>query len=158
MQNISRQEKLVQYANDYAELAAFLKTLSKEQIAYKPGPDKWSAHEIMVHIADAEANSYVRVRRAVAEPGGTVMPYEQDIWVKELNYAGLDMAEHLELFRLLRKLNHDLVKDLPEEKWQNQYSHPQYGMVNLDSWLDIYAKHVSGHIAQIKRNMDAMEA
>ena len=157
MDNNERQSKIEKYGKAYDELAAFLKTLSKEEIAYKPAPDKWSAHEIVVHIADAEANSYTRLRKALAEPGGMIFAYDQDAWANNLDYSHQNFDDHLELFRLLRKTCYDLIKNMPEEKWNNQYNHSEYGLVGLDKWLDIYVKHIPGHIAQIKRNLVHMK-
>jgi len=152
-----RNEKIEQYGNAYNEISEFLKGLSKEELEYKPAPEKWSAHEIVVHIADSEANSYVRVRKALAEPGGMVFGYDQDVWTQKLDYSKLNFDDYLELFRLLRKTTYDLIKNLPEEKWQNHYNHSEYGPAGLEKWLEIYAKHIPGHIAQIKRNLEAMK-
>ena len=158
MDSNERQAKIEKYGNDYAELSAFMKTLTKEQINYKPAPEKWSAHEIIVHIADAEANSYVRMRKALAEPGTMIFAYDQDKWAANLNYTGSDYADYLELFRLLRKLTYEKVKNMPESDWNKQYNHPEYGLVDLNRWLDIYAAHISGHIEQIKRNIAHMKS
>jgi hypothetical protein len=152
-----RQEKIDQFGNAYAALAKTVKSLTKEEMNFKPAPDKWSAHEIVVHIADAEANSYTRLKRALAESGSMVMAYDQDTWAKELNYAAQNLEDNLELFRLLRKLSLETINTMPEEKWANQYNHSDYGMVGLESWLKIYAGHVSGHIGQIERNMEAFK-
>ena len=153
MNHNERQQKIKKYGKAYEELTAFLKTLSKEEIAYKPAPEKWSAHEIVVHIADAEANSYVRLHKALAEPGEMIFAYNQDKWASNLDYSDKDFNDHLELFRLLRKISYDMIKDMPDEKWKNQYNHPEYGLVGLDRWLDIYVGHIQGHIAQIERNL-----
>ncbi len=158
METQERQQKIEKYGKAYDELSAFLKTLSKEEISYKPAPEKWSAHDIIIHIADAEANSYVRVHKALAEPGEKIFAYDQDKWASTLNYAGHDFNDHLELFRLLRKTCYNLIKNMPEEKWSNQYNHPDYGLVELDRWLDIYVAHVPGHIAQIERNIAHMKS
>jgi hypothetical protein len=158
MDTRERKEKIEKYGSAYQELAGFIQTLSFEELNYKPAPEKWSGHEIIVHIADSEANSYVRVRKALAEPGQLVMGYDQDVWTKVLDYAHQDMKLHLELFRLLRQASYDLIRNLPEEKWQNQYDHTEYGLVGLETWLDTYAKHVAGHIEQIKRNIAAMHS
>ena len=153
MNSQERQQKIEKYGKAYEELTAFLKTLSKEEIAYKPAPEKWSAHEIVVHIADAEANSYVRLHKALAEPGEMIFAYNQDKWASSLDYSHKDFNDHLELFRLLRKISYDMIKDMPDGKWENQYNHLEYGLVGLDRWLDIYVGHIPGHIAQIERNL-----
>lgn len=151
-----RKEKLAKYAGAYDALAAFIQKLTPEQRAFKPAPEKWSAHQIIVHIADSEANSYVRVRKALAEPGGKVFGYDQDVWANRLDYSTLDWKPYLELFRLFRQTTYDLVKDMPEENWKKQYNHEEYGLADLDQWLNIYSAHVENHIKQIQRNLDAM--
>ena len=153
-----RKDKIEKYGNAYNVLVEFLKGLSEEEMAFKPAPDKWSAYEIIVHITDSEANSYCRLRKTLAEPGGTVIGYDQDTWAVALNYTSLDSNDYLDLFRLLRKTCYDLIKNMPEEKWQNQYNHTEYGLVNLEKWLDIYSFHVEGHINQINRNIEAMKS
>jgi hypothetical protein len=158
MSTNDRKAKIENYGKDYERFVAFLDTVSDDQLKFKPAPDKWSGNEIIVHIADAEANSYVRLRRALAEPGAPVMPYDQDTWTKELNYGAQDVKMHLQLFKFLRELSYRLIKDMPEEKWQNYYSHPDYGKVGLEKWLDTYVAHVPGHIEQIKRNIAAMQS
>ena len=35
-------------------------------------PDRWSIHEIILHLADSEATCYVRCRHFIAEPGSSV--------------------------------------------------------------------------------------
>src|SRR6185437_15371075 len=151
--NKERSAKIEKYGNAYDELATYIKTLSKEEMDYKPAPEKWSAHEIVVHIADAEANSYVRLHKALAEPGEMIFAYDQDQWASKLGYTHKDFNDHLELFRLLRKIAYNMIKGMPEEKWNNQYKHPEYGLVGLDRWIDIYVGHIPGHIAQIERNL-----
>jgi hypothetical protein len=157
MNNTERQSKIEKFGKAYDELSSFLKKLSKEVIAYKPAPGKWSAHEIVIHIADAEANSYTRLHKALAEPGGMIFAYDQDAWADNLDYSHRNFDDHLELFRLLRKTCYDLIKNMPSEKWDNQYNHSEYGLVGLDRWLDIYVKHIPGHVAQIERNLAHMK-
>lgn len=50
---------------------------------YRPAPDRWTIHEIVVHITDSEANSYIRCRRLLAEPGSAVLGYDEARWAHE---------------------------------------------------------------------------
>ena len=34
----------------------------REMRQWKPAPDQWSIHEVIVHLADSEANGYARCR------------------------------------------------------------------------------------------------
>jgi transposase len=61
-----RREMIADYGAAGDRLADASMQFPKEMWTYKPGPDRWSIHEILVHIADSEVNSYVRCRRFIA--------------------------------------------------------------------------------------------
>ncbi|HTR19856.1 MAG TPA: DinB family protein, partial [Gemmatimonadales bacterium] len=54
------------YANGYAVLTAALAKVPKEAMQWRPGPHKWSAHEVIVHCADSESYAHVRLRILLA--------------------------------------------------------------------------------------------
>ena len=117
---------------------------------YRPAEDMWTIHEIVVHISDSEANSYVRCRRFIAEPGLAVTAYDEGQWAKALEYQSRSPETALELFRWLRQSSYDLIRSLPEETWANQVYHPEQGLITLDDWLNTYEAHIPDHIAQMR--------
>lgn len=150
MTNPERQSKIAAYGAAHERLLGALRQFPKEMWRYKPGPERWSIHEIIVHLADSEANSYVRCRRFVAEPGGRVLGYDENRWGDALNYHGQDPEDALELFRLLRRMSYELVKDLPDAVWSNTVDHSENGIMSMDDWLGIYTDHVTQHIQQMQ--------
>src|SRR5512142_1835394 len=60
-----RRNKIRSYGKAHAELKQALRKFPKRMWKFKPAPDRWSIHEIIVHMADSEANSYVRCRRFI---------------------------------------------------------------------------------------------
>lgn len=150
MNSDERNEKLAAYAHAGEELAEALGLFPKAMWTFKPGPDRWSIQEILLHIADSEANGYVRCRRAVAEPGETIMAYDQERWVAGLRYAEQDSEDALALFKLMRKINTRFLKSLPASAWSGTMAHPERGPVTLDDWLVIYTAHTPAHIEQMK--------
>jgi hypothetical protein len=138
------------YREAYELLAGALKQFPKEMWQYKPGPDRWSIHEIIVHITDSEANSYIRCRRFIAESGKSVMAYDENRWADLLNYHGQNPEDALELFRLLRRMSHRLIKDLPDAVWSNTVDHPENGIMTMDDWLNVYTNHIPDHIQQME--------
>ncbi len=158
MNTEERQKKLAIYRNAYSQLVDALEKFPEDMWDYKPGPERWSIREIILHITDSEANSYVRCRRAIAEPGAAVMAYDEDQWARGLGYADQDPQAALALFRHLRGMTYDLVKRLPEATWSNTIDHPENGIMTLDDWLGVYANHVPEHIAQIQATHDAWRA
>jgi hypothetical protein len=149
-----RRERIESYGRGYDLLAEALKEFPRSMWEYKPGPDRWSIHEIIVHLADSEMNSAIRCRCFVAEPGKTVMPYDQDAWAVKLDYHAQNAADALELFRLTRKTTYDLIKRLPDTTFANTVQHPENGTMGFDRWLEIYDDHVKKHIEQMRRDYE----
>lgn len=149
MTNEERQQKIELYGDAYDLLTKTLQQFPKEMWHSRPSPDDWSIHETVVHITDSEANSYIRCRRCIAEPGSAVMGYDEMGWASALNYADQSTEDALELFKWLRLTSYKLIKALPEQTWSNTIEHSENGAMTLDDWLDVYASHVPDHVAQM---------
>lgn len=150
-----RRKKIERYGRAHDLLVSFLPTLPPEMLSYKPAPERWSVHEILIHITDSEANSYIRCRRFIAEPGSDVMAYDENKWAAALDYHNQSITESLELFRLLRNTSYKLIRNLPDDVWSNTIEHPENGTMTFDDWLDTYERHIPVHIAQMERNLKA---
>jgi hypothetical protein len=150
MTDSKRQAKIDSYGKAYDLLIEALERFPREMWQYRPAEDQWSIHEIVVHIADSEANSYVRCRRFLAEPGETLMAYDEMRWGRELDYLDQNPEDALALFRWLRKLSYDLIKTVPQEVWSRECYHPEDGMITMDDWLDTYQRHIPDHISQME--------
>ena len=81
-----RRQKIESYGGAYDLLSAALEKFPRQMWQYKPGPGRWSIHQILLHIVDSEANSYVRCRCFLAEPGKTIMAYDENRWAEKLHY------------------------------------------------------------------------
>ena len=144
------------YGNAYATLVEALKEFPLEMWQWKPAPEKWSVHEIILHITDSEANSFVRCRRLIAEPGSGVYGYDENKWAANLNYHSQSTDDALELFKLLRKASYELIKTVDDKTWQTAtIQHSENGEMGFEQWLKVYEEHIPVHIRQMKRNLEA---
>jgi hypothetical protein len=157
MTHAERLKKIESYGQAYDKLIAALLRFPREMWQYRPSSDRWTIHEIIIHLADSEANSYTRCRRFIAEPGSTVMAYDEMAWAQRLNYHAQSPEAALELFRQLRS-SYELIKTLPEAIWANTIVHPENGVMTLDDWLDVYDRHIPDHIAQMQEVYAAWQA
>lgn len=133
-----------------------LKEFPTTMWTYKPSANSWSIHEVIIHLADSEANSYVRCRCLIAEPGKTIMAYDQDAWAIKLDYHTTSTVEAIEIFKVLRKASYNRIKNIADEStWNNTIHHPENGLMTMDNWLTEYASHVPIHIVQMKRVYEA---
>lgn len=154
-----RAAKLTLYGAGYRMLEAALAEAPRDMWKFRPAEGAWSVHEIIVHLADSELNSYARVRKALAEPGSTIFGYDQDQWAVALDYHRRDTGDALALLRLVRKMTHELLAGQPADVWARSYFHPEMQrQVTLNAWLDIYSSHIPSHIDQIYANVEAWRA
>jgi hypothetical protein len=146
----ARAHNIVSFGNAHALLADALRQFPQEMWRFKPTPDQWSIHEIVIHITDSEANGYIRCRRCIAEPGQAVMAYDENQWAAALRYHDQSMEEALDLFRRLRLRTYQLIQSLPDSVWTQTLEHPENGTMSLEDWLDVYERHIPHHIEQMK--------
>jgi len=150
-----RRQKLESFGRAPAMLSAALRKFPKKMWLYKVSPDRWSIHEIILHLADTEANAYIRCRRMIAEPGSPVLAYDATAWAGTLGYFHQSTKEALEIIKRLRRMTYQLLAALPESVWCNAVRHPEQGALTLDAWLDQQEKHIPHHLEQMKENYDA---
>lgn len=82
----NRQQKIELYGQSAELLTAALERFPREMWQYRSPVDDWTIHEIIIHITDSEANSFVRCRRFIAESGQSLMAYDENQWAKALDY------------------------------------------------------------------------
>ncbi len=104
---------------------------------YAPG--KWSVRKIIIHLAQAELALSTRIRFALAEPAYVAQPFSQDAWLP-LDER-LDATTALEAYVMLRRMNVAMLRALPPERLDHEFSHPEYGMLTV-RWV---ASQMAGH-------------
>ncbi len=114
----------------------------------------WSARMVVHHLADSEANSYVRLRRLLAEPSGSLLQgYDEAAWARsaELGYQDRDLQPSLAVFRAVRAASSELLERLREADFERAGIHEESGRYTVRDWLRIYAAHAEEHADQIRR-------
>lgn len=145
-----RHSKINSYGNAYAEPAAALATFPRAMWQWRATPETWTIHEIVIHLTDSEANSYIRARRFIAESGSAVLGCDEMQWARALRYHEQSVEAALELFRWLRGNTHGLIRSLPDSAWASTVTHSENGVMTLEDWLDVYERHVREHVAQMR--------
>jgi hypothetical protein len=138
------------YAAGADEVAAALESIPPAQWTDHPLPGKWSAAEIVHHLADSEMTSAIRLRRLLVEDRPAIQGYDQDLFAKRLDYNGRPVAPALEAFRWARAVTVPLLASLTEEDWQREGVHSEQGRYTIEGWLRIYAEHAHKHAGQIR--------
>lgn len=156
MNHEERQVKIEEYGRGYGLLEAALAKVPQEAWEFRPEPGEWSVHEIVVHMGDSESMAALRARKLIVEPGSTLMGYEEARWADALAYRDQNADDSLRIIELARRSTFGLLKSLPEAVFEHSVKHQEYPEpYTFDKWLDIYARHIPDHIAQIEGNVEA---
>src|SRR5688500_1528571 len=94
-----RNELIAKYAAGYEEVISALGGFPKDKLAANLIPGKWSAAEIVQHLADSEMTSAIRLRRLLVEDHPVIHGYDQDLYATRFRYNDRDIAPALDAFR-----------------------------------------------------------
>jgi hypothetical protein len=151
----ARAALIERYARGPGLLKAALAKIPRDALQWRPAPDRWSAHEIIVHCADSETNAHGRLRYLLAEPQPVIQGYDQDRWAQVLDYHTLPLEPALATVEAVRANTVPVLRRMTDTEWQRLGQHTESGSYAAEDWLAIYAEHLEKHARQIERNLDA---
>lgn len=151
-----RRSLIEQYKVGHAEVVAALEGFPPDQLTAHPIAGKWSAAQIVHHLADSEGQSATRLRKLVAEAHPVIQGYDQDQWASALRYEERPIAPALVAFRAARETTAQLLELMDEADWRKMGWHTEGGSYHAERWLEIYAAHAAGHAQQIQRLKEAL--
>ncbi|MCS0670041.1 DinB family protein [Cytobacillus firmus] len=145
------EELIEEYSQGHKMLRESIRELSEEEIRFKPGKDKWSIHQIIIHITDSELVSTHRLKKVLSEPEPLLTSPDQDAWVNSLNYDQLDREQYLLLFKMLRSSMLPILHNLKAEQLERVGVYADAGRFTFKELLEFRFEHIRGHIGQIER-------
>ena len=157
MTNEERRALIEQYKAGYDEVARSLEGFDEESLSAHPIPGKWSAREVVQHLADSEMNSAIRLRKLLTEDDAQIQGYDQEDYAARLRYNERDIAPALDALRGARATTAQLLDAMTDADWSRAGTHSESGRYTAEDWLRIYAAHAHNHAAQIRRLRDAIK-
>jgi len=158
MDHARRQALIARYREGWAEVARALEGFPAQDLTARPFPGKWTAAEIVHHLADSEMQSAIRLRKLLAEPHPVIQGYDQEVWAAKLRYQERPIEPALAAFRAARETTAQLFEHMSDEDWRHLGWHSESGSYHSERWLEIYADHAHGHADQIRRLKAALSA
>jgi DinB family protein len=127
------------------ELARGLSAADFER-SYAPG--KWSARQILTHLAQTELALGTRARFALTTPNYAAQAFNQDQWMAR--ESALDGRAALDAFLALAAMNTALFASLSPVDRETTLSHPEYGALSVDWIVHQMAGHQIHHLKQLE--------
>jgi len=146
-----RSKLIAKYNDGYNCVSDALEGFPAELLTARPLPGKWTACEIIHHLADSESTSATRLRKLLAEDRPVIQGYDQDQFAIRLKYNERNTGPALDAFRAARATSAQLLEIMSDEDWQREGEHTESGRYTAETWLAIYADHAHNHAAQIRR-------
>ena len=157
-QDWSIPQKAKAFQEGGARLRSVLRRCPRRMWTFTTKRSNWTIAQVLWHLADQEANLYVRLRLAAAEPNSLVSSYDQEIWAEKLAYPKASPEQARDLILLLRKANSDLLKRLPPKSWKGKVKHPEWGTRDLGYMVALNVWHLEHHLRQMERRLREWKA
>src|SRR6476620_5593109 len=124
MDSASRKKLIEQYKDGYRVVAEAVAGASDAELAKPPAPGKWSAREIVHHLADSEMTAAVRLRVLLATDNPRIVGFDQDEFARKLHYdRPIDAS--LEVLKTVRRSTAELLDRMADADWARQGSHSE---------------------------------
>ena len=117
-------------------------------LARSLAPGKWTAAQILVHLAQVETMFQARLRLGLATPGIALQPFDQDDFMRTGGTG--DGRAALEAYLGLRRFALPLIERLTAAELATPMRHADYGDISVAWLLAWCAGHERRHLAQLE--------
>jgi len=148
-QDLGGREPIAAIRDGLARVRALASSWSAPQFDRRYAPGKWTAREILTHLAHSELAFGNRARMALSAPQRYVaQPFNQDAWMAR--ESALEGREALDALLALATMNAAFYRSLSPADRAVTFSHPEYGDLTIDWLLHQSAGHLLHHVSQLE--------
>lgn len=147
-----RRQLIDRYRAQPQELRHALGRFSGEDLHEPLEPGGWSAHQVAVHVRDAEAKAFApRVVRIVEEDDPELATFDSEGWMAEHYDRREALDSILQEIERARREALTRIEPLPAAGWSRSGRHPERGRRTVQWWVEYSVAHIQEHIEQIGR-------
>jgi hypothetical protein len=155
MDTDTRKKLIDMYKDGYRVVAEALAGATDEDLNVHPKPGKWSAREVVHHLADSEMTAAIRLRLLLVVDNPQIVGFDQDEFARKLHYADRPTEGSLDAFKAARRTTVELLELMTDADWRRRGTHTEHGAYSVERWLEIYSSHAHKHAEQIQVALDA---
>ncbi len=137
--------KLNDIENFYNKINLELQKYPKNMWKYKHNENKWSIHEIIIHIVEVQIYIFTILRTFLTQPEKHAPSWDEEIWTKKLNYHDENLEDWLNLFKMINNIMLNKLKKITLNDWIKEFPYEDKQLTLCD-WLNYNNSHVEGHI------------
>src|SRR5262245_39741222 len=117
MEQATRAQLVGRYKEGTRVFADAIEGITDSELDARPGPQEWTAREVVHHMADSEMTAAIRLRRLIAEDAPTIQGYDQEEYAQRLFYADRPIDASVEAVAASRRTTAEILDRLDEEQW-----------------------------------------
>jgi len=147
--DLGERDPLVALGETPERIRAAAGSWSPAELERSYAPGKWSARQILIHLAQTELALGNRARMALSTPSYVAQAFDQDRWIAR--DGALSGKDALEAFLAMSRMNRGLFESLSAADRAVALSHPEYGQLTVDWIIHQMAGHQIHHLKQLER-------
>jgi len=144
------------YEQGISELRAALAGMSDADMKAVPIPGKWSTHQVVIHLADAEAAFADRIRRILAQDDPQLLAWDENLFVQRLHYEGQSSQDAVELIALTRRQLLRILRAAGDADLMRAGMHSERGRQTVIDVLGYAVPHLTHHLKFVAEKRRAL--
>ena len=145
--DLGDREPLPAMRDSIARLIALTRGWTAADFERRYAPGKWTARQVVIHLAQTELALGVRARMALATPNYTAQNFDQNAWLgRETALSGADAVAAV---AGVSRMNIALFEALSSADRETAMAHPEYGSITVDWIIYTIAGHQIHHLDQL---------
>lgn len=130
-------------------IARLLRVFPTDRLDERLDPNRYTAREIIAHLADVEEVHLGRMRKALATEGYKAEPFAHDERIVEHHYADKDVYHEAEVLESRREMTLGFLRDLTDEQLHRHFIAPSGDDIDIITYAELVVSHDMYHLEQL---------
>jgi uncharacterized damage-inducible protein DinB len=121
------------------------------------GPEvgKWSVHQLVIHLQDAELAFADRMRRVIAMDKPALLMWSENAYFTQLKYQEQSTNDGIDLIRLTRRQLSRILRKLSDADFERTGIHSERGPQKLSDIIGFADWHLNHHLGFVAKKRTA---
>ena len=138
-----------------AQLEQLIAGVSDANLNKTYGAGKWTARQVIHHLADSHMHAFIRTRLIATVDHPTIQPYDQEAWAELPDAKTGPIEPSLQILKGLQARWGAFLRALPEAAFARTAFHPERGTLSLDDMVRSYGGHGTKHLEHIRTAIES---
>ncbi|MCU7613693.1 bacillithiol transferase BstA [Chryseobacterium sp. GMJ5] len=145
-------DKHIKVIKNFPEkLKNLIEDFSDDQLDTPYREGGWTVRQVIHHLADSHANSFIRFKLALTEENPTIKPYDEAKWAELQDSINMPVKPAMRMIKGIHQRWYVILKSLTNKQFERTFHHPEKEKDNnLRYYVALYSWHCHHHFAHIE--------